>query len=69
VAVQEFAKIAEVKVPRGFRNSAHNRTAERLHRHLVAAPSGYVGDRQITDAWARELGVEGWYEWVRHGYM
>jgi hypothetical protein len=64
VAVQEFAKIAEVKVPRGFRNSVQNPLAERLHRHLVAAPPGYAGDRQITDAWARELGLEGWYGWT-----
>jgi hypothetical protein len=29
----------------------------------TADPSEELTDRQIIDAWAQELGVEGWYEW------
>jgi hypothetical protein len=40
---------------------------ERIGRSLLAIvqePAAAGSDRAIVDGWARQLGLEGWYEWV-----
>jgi len=61
------AKIAGVEPAWVFRRHRSREVAERLLDQMekVSEP-GLHGDRELTDAWARELGLEGWYEWVRY---
>ena len=37
-----------------------------LHHLKSIDVPGLPGDRALTDAWARDLGLEGWYEWRLH---
>ena len=47
------------------RTSPHRDLGHRLRARLDAEEEpGYRGDRSVTDAWAEELGMEGWFEWV-----
>lgn len=48
-----------------FRRHASRQTAEELLHHLHAvSDEGVPGDRGVIDAWAQELGMDGWFEWV-----
>lgn len=60
------AELAGVRPGSVFRHHSSRKLAERLLEDLkeVKEP-GYRGDIKLTDAWARELGLVGWYEWVR----
>jgi hypothetical protein len=49
---------------RPYRGTEFEALGQRL-RQLNAMDRGYPGDREATDAWARELGVAGWYGWRR----
>lgn len=65
VLADEAADLAGVEPGPLFQSSVHRPLAARLHEILRAtAVPGYAGDRIVTDAWAHELGLDGWYEWV-----
>lgn len=38
---------------------------EKLNSYMTGPDNGHVADARISDAWARELGMVGWYSWVR----
>jgi hypothetical protein len=63
---ETIGEIAGVTPAPAFRRNRYGALGEQLVERLreVAEP-GLSGDRKATDAWARELGLEGWYEWVR----
>lgn len=52
--------------PRGARHSAHREQGTQLVTLLnsIREP-GHQGDRQVTDAWALQLGLRACYEWIR----
>ena len=66
VLADEAAEIAGVPVSRRIKETSCRPLGEKLREvlHSVQEPA-CRGDRLATDAWARELGLEGWYEWVR----
>lgn len=65
---ETIGEIAGVAPAPAFRRNRYRSLGERLVERLrgVEEP-GLPGDRKATDAWAQELGLEGWYEWVRWG--
>ena len=67
VFAEEAAKLSGVAPARAFRHHKSRDSAERLLSRLeqIEEP-GYLGNRLLTDAWAKELGLEGWYRWVRY---
>lgn len=65
VFAEAAAAITGLTVPRTLHQARFHGLAGRLHDHLAAAPNGYLGDRQVIDVWAKELGIRGWYEWIR----
>lgn len=36
---------------------------ERLHSYFGSEDRGYIDDMRVADAWGRESGIDGWYEW------
>ncbi|MEW6743657.1 MAG: hypothetical protein AB1486_12950 [Planctomycetota bacterium] len=65
VLAEEAGEIVGVPVGRVFREHEHRALGERLREQLhgIAEP-GYPGDRKLTDRWADELWMQGWYRWV-----
>lgn len=63
---EKVAELAGVRADPLFRQHRSRNLAEKLLSHLSGVTeSGCVGDRLVTNAWAKELGLERWYEWVR----
>jgi hypothetical protein len=50
---------------RAYRGTEFEQLGTRL-RSLNPEDRGYEGDREAVDAWAEELGLNGWYEWGEH---
>ncbi len=68
VLVVEAAEIASVDPGRNFLETPLRPLGEKLRTRLIAEKeTGPKGDRRATDAWARELGMEGWYKWLKSG--
>lgn len=66
VFAQEAAALAGVNPPGYLQKHGSREIAERLWGTLRSmSGTGPLGDRQLTDAWAEELGLEGWYSWVK----
>jgi|GEM_PF-2694077 len=66
VLAEELADIAGLEPPTYVAESSHRALGHTLRARLNAEEEpGYAGDRNVTDAWAKELGLEGWFEWVR----
>ncbi len=64
---EQAAELAGVATDSLFREHSSRSLAEQLlHQLCVITDPGYRGDCTLTDAWARELGLEGWYKWVRY---
>ena len=62
----EAAELAGLELPSVFAASPHYVLGKRLRKHLRSVgEGGHSGDRMVTDLWATELGMEGWYEWAR----
>jgi hypothetical protein len=61
---EEAAAIAGVSPDPLVTNHSSRKCGEALldHLHSVTNP-GLAGDIRLTDAWAKELGLEGWFEW------
>lgn len=64
---EHVASLAGIGVPEAFKRHRSREKGERLLTllHDVQTP-GLEGDREVTDAWANELGLQGWYEWVHY---
>ena len=64
---EEAAELADVSLSPLVRSHSSREKGEALLHHLksIEVP-GLPGDRALTDAWARELGLEEWYEWRLH---
>jgi hypothetical protein len=45
-----------------YRNTEFESVGAKLRSHNLT-DRGYAGDKETTDAWATELGLEGWCEW------
>ena len=66
VLAEEAAEIADVEPGRHFLETQYRAVGEKLRDQLSSVEEpGVKGDRIVTDAWAGELGLKGWYEWVR----
>jgi len=66
VLAEEFSELTGRTPADVIRTTPHRALGERLRERLHAVrEDGYTGDRIATDAWAREVGMEGWFEWVR----
>ena len=66
VLAEEAAEITGTRVGKLAGETRHRKLGERLREKLHAIrEEGYPGDRLLTDEWARELGMEDWYKWVR----
>ena len=62
-----FGEIAEVDMDPVFEASPHHGLGRELNADLAAVTDhGLAGDRKAVDAWAHRLGLEGWFEWIRH---
>jgi len=62
------AELVGVSLDPKVRQHCSRGLAEQLLHHLkTISEQGIRGDRLLTDAWAHELRLEGWYEWVRLG--
>jgi hypothetical protein len=65
VLAQVSSDIIGRELPAYVRASPHRDLGNRLRSRLDAeAAPGCVGDRRVTDAWAEELGMQGWFEWT-----
>jgi hypothetical protein len=66
IAFAEEAGVISGTVPDSqFRTHPSRPLAERLLDYLRSVQDGGApGDRAVIDAWARELGMEGWFGWV-----
>lgn len=63
---EEAARLAGVCPSRVFRATPHRSLGTRLRESLESVHlPGARGDRVLTDMWAEELGMRGWYEWHR----
>lgn len=63
--IEVAANISGQGVPSCFKASKYRRLGEALLSHHQSIPeSGHPGDRRLTDLWAQELGLDGWYQWV-----
>jgi hypothetical protein len=47
-----------------YRENGFDQKAKRLS-DLNPIDRGHAGDMHVRDAWAKELGLLGWYEWVK----
>ena len=66
VLAEEAAELTGVQPGKAFLETPYRALGERLREKLHSVQEkGYPGDRLLTDAWAGELGMEDWYEWVR----
>ncbi len=66
VLAEVASDIAGLEFPAYLRGSPHRGMGHALRARLDAEDEdGYRGDRRVTDKWAEELGMEGWFEWVR----
>ena len=66
VLAEEAAEFSGEPVGKMFRETPCRALGERLREQLHSVEvAGYPGDRVLTDMWARELGMEDWYKWVR----
>ncbi len=66
VLADEAAELTGVAPARAILETLYRALGERLREQLHSVrEAGYRGDRIVTDLWAKELGMEGWYEWVR----
>lgn len=62
---ESAAELAQVVPDQLIRRHSSRKSAEELlHLLKTIADPGARGDRLLTDAWARELKLEGWYEWM-----
>ncbi len=46
-------------------HAAHGALGEMIRQLLREGSQAYLGDRLVTDAWAKELGFRDWFEWRR----
>ncbi len=65
--VQGVSDLTGVSPDRSVREHASYASAQELLESLTSTPleAGVAGDRQVVDAWARELDLIGWYRWRR----
>jgi len=49
-----------------YRGSEFEELGRQLRRYNLI-DRGQRGDRETADAWAREFGIQGWYQWYRFG--
>jgi hypothetical protein len=62
---EEIAELSGATPAPAFRKHRSRYLAERLRSHAKAIQEpGFPGDRKLTDAWAKELGLEDWYSWI-----
>jgi len=65
VLTEAACDIAGVKVPDYVRTCAHRNLGQQLRVRMESEQAlDYAGDCKVTDAWATELGLERWFEWV-----
>jgi len=65
VLAEVASDIAGVDFPTYTRASPHRPLAGQLRSRLDAVEEpGYRGDRKATDAWAEELDMESWFDWL-----
>lgn len=65
VLAEEAAELAGYAIGPLVRASPHRSKGERLRQLLdEEIRVGHIGDRDLTDAWAEELGLRDWYEWM-----
>ena len=63
---EKVAEITGHPVGDACRACPHHELGERLREDLdTVQEPGAQGDRQVTDAWARRLGLRQWYEWTQ----
>jgi hypothetical protein len=63
-----FAEIADATVPGAVLENGYRYLGDRLQGLLGRIDgAGLAGDREAVDAWAEELGLRDWYQWVAHG--
>ncbi|MDA2912524.1 hypothetical protein MYX77_00940 [Acidobacteriia bacterium AH_259_A11_L15] len=48
-----------------YREEGFAEIGEKLDSYMAETDRGYVNDIRVADAWAKELGIAGWYEWTR----
>ncbi len=65
--IQGACDLADVTLGRAVRKHPSYDLAQKLLEPVTSTPldTGVEGDRKITDAWARELELRGWYRWTR----
>ncbi|SRR6266540_1625436 len=64
---EEAARLSGVVPDPLVRNHNSRGLAERLlHQLYLISEPGHLGDRLLTDAWAKELDMANWYMWERY---
>lgn len=62
--IEETVDILGAKIHSAWHETGYCELADRLREKLTTPTPGHLGDREVTDAWAEELGLRDWYEWV-----
>ena len=56
----------EPNLARAYRNHSYTPNALALLKIYNEMPGDPTNDRNLIDAWANELGLQGWYNWVKY---